>query len=108
MAAMVIIPVITLIPASKGGITEAIPAAYTIRSHIIKDITGIITTKKTITDITKIAFLKIITFQNTIFDPIQSKHTASTITDSKAGNITDRAISTGDVSVIAVAEAAFT
>jgi hypothetical protein len=106
MAAMVIFPAITHIPASKDGITEAIPAAYTIRNHIIKDITGIITTKKTITDITKIALLKISTFQNTTFGPIQSKDTASTTTDFKAGDITDRAISTGGKSVFAVAKAA--
>jgi hypothetical protein len=105
---MAIIPATIHIPASKGGITEAIPAAYTIRSHIIKDITGIVTTKKTITDITKSALSKISTFKGATFDPIPSKGTASTITDPTARDIMDGAISTGDASVLAVAKAAFT
>jgi hypothetical protein len=52
--------------------------------------------------------LKISTFQSATFDPIQNKGTAGTTTDLKAGDITDGAISTGDVSVLAVAKAAFT
>jgi hypothetical protein len=100
MAAMAIIPAITHIPASKDGITEAIPAAYTITSHTIKAITGIVTTKITITGITKNALSKISIFQSATFDPIQSKDTSSTTTDPKARDITDGAISTGDVSAL--------
>jgi hypothetical protein len=106
MAAMVIFPAITHIPASKGGITEDIPAAFTIRNLIIKNITGIITIKKKITDITKSALLKISTFQNTTFDPIQRKSTINTATVPTARDIMDGAISTGDVSVLTVAKAA--
>ena len=106
MAAMVIFPAITHIPASKDGITGAIPAASTIRNHIIKDITGIIITKKTITDITKSALLKKSTFQNTTFDPIQRKNTSNTATVPTARDIMDGAISTVGVSVLTVAKAA--
>ena len=100
MAAMAIIPAITQIPARKDGITEAITAAYTIRSYTIKAITGIVTTIKTITFITTSALSKISTFKSATFDPIQKKGTARTTTDLKAGDISDRAISTGDESAL--------
>ena len=106
VAAMVIIPAITQIPASKDGITGAISAAYTIRNHIIIAITGIVTTIKTITGITTSDLSKISTFQSATFDPIQNKGTARTTTDLKAGDISDRAISTGGVSVLDVVNTA--